>query len=486
MKRKVRCAVAVACVPVFLVAALLLTAYLWVSYKFMNATLDIIIIQLSLPLKGLDAGYFYNAGMAVLCVLFACILYALALRRTCCGGKGGVRSVLLPLLPFLLLGLSLWLVERKYEVWEFLFPGERFSTYIEENYFLPDVSDFTFPDGRNNLVIIELESVERTFNDESIFKPILMPKMDRLQREGTEFYRQRQAPGSEYSASGFTSLVFGMPSKPSATIRDKVDIFLGRLDPEELVVPDSSRNFRNSSLMGILEQHGYRISLFRAADKNYGGYGVTMSMSTNECDIRDASYFIDGGHTAKQNSWGLFDGYLYEQAKKYMQERSGKGPFAMIIQTVDTHPPGYFEPDMETRYGDFRDAFVQADRLVADFVEWIRNQPFGDETTILVVGDHLLGENVMRLPPTGERSIMAFAINAKAVPEVATDKRLFATWDLTATVFEAIGARFPGRRFGLGTSLFSSEKTLFEKNGVDDYLKNIKKRSRFSESRYGW
>ena len=53
---------------------------------------------------------------------------------------------------------------------------------------------------------------------------------------------------------------------------------------------------------------------------------------------------------------------------------------------------------------------------------------------------------------------------------------------MAPTVLEAMGAVLPEHRLGLGTSLFSEEKTLMEKLGEQALNEELKKKSDFYKS----
>ena len=484
------------CVLIFFLAMVLLLSYAWVASMFKNATLDVIVIQLSLPLTGMDPRYYYYAGVVVLAVVLFTFLYARFLWRvsttpTFWGIRSGVvMAAARCLAPFLLMG-SLVLLERKYELVEFLFPGEPYSTYVEDNYYMPTPDEFTFPGGKNNLVVLILESMEWTFDDPRLFKPSLIPRLSEMRKTDSGFMGHRQCTGTEYSIAGFISILMGMPSEAGLTARNMVDLFLGKSEPEESLNPsDPPGDFRDYSVMGILDRHGYRVSFFCAADARFNDFGGLMERSTKSCDIRDFVYYSRTRPevTKKQNAWGLLDGYLYDRAREYLTELEADGPFMMVVETVDTHPPGHVEENLPKPYGDFRDAYVQADILATDFISWIQEQPFGPKTTIVVVGDHLLGEagmaSMKNLPPIDTRSIMALVVNSRV--EAASDlrERTFASWDLAPTILEATGAVFPERRFALGTSLFSPQLNLLERDGFSKCSKALKKHSRLRKTRY--
>ena len=51
--------------------------------------------------------------------------------------------------------------------------------------------------------------------------------------------------------------------------------------------------------------------------------------------------------------------------------------------------------------------------------------------------------------------------------------------DTYPTVVSALGGHIDGNKLGLGVNLFSSEKTLIEKNGFNKLNSELKKKSKF-------
>ena len=57
--------------------------------------------------------------------------------------------------------------------------------------------------------------------------------------------------------------------------------------------------------------------------------------------------------------------------------------------------------------------------------------------------------------------------------------RKFSTMDMFPTILDSIGIKIEGNRLGLGTNLFSEEKTLAELYGYDYLFQELKKKSNF-------
>ena len=77
-----------------------------------------------------------------------------------------------------------------------------------------------------------------------------------------------------------------------------------------------------------------------------------------------------------------------------------------------------------------------------------------------------------------QRSIYNCIINAPTVP-VNEKNRQFGTFDMFPTTLAAMGVTIEGNRIGLGTNLFSDEKTLTEIYGFEALDAELLKSSDF-------
>jgi hypothetical protein len=104
----------------------------------------------------------------------------------------------------------------------------------------------------------------------------------------------------------------------------------------------------------------------------------------------------------------------------------------------------------------------QPDKYEA-FVQWIKEQDFYENTTIVISGDHLTmdSEFLADIDPEYTRTVYNCIINS-AVQPVQEKNREFGTYDMYPTTLAAMGVKIDGDRLGLGTNLFSDKKTLTE------------------------
>ena len=112
---------------------------------------------------------------------------------------------------------------------------------------------------------------------------------------------------------------------------------------------------------------------------------------------------------------------------------------------------------------------------VEEFVQWLEQQPFYENTTIVITGDHLsmdkgyfnrnVDEDYVR------RNYNCF-INS-AVDTDFDKNRQFSALDMFPTTLAAMGCTIEGNRLGLGVNLFSGEKTLIEIMGYEKFDRQI-------------
>ena len=126
-------------------------------------------------------------------------------------------------------------------------------------------------------------------------------------------------------------------------------------------------------------------------------------------------------------------------------------------------------------------------RQLKEFIDWIKQQDFYENTTIVLNGDHLTMDKdfLESIDAQYDRRTFTAIINSAVKPEENTD-RLYNTLDLFPTTLAAMGCKIEGDRLGLGTNLYSSKKTLFEEYGEDFVNAELAKNSEFMNSISSW
>ena len=154
--------------------------------------------------------------------------------------------------------------------------------------------------------------------------------------------------------------------------------------------------------------------------------------------------------------------------------------------TADTHfEDGYpcelcdEENDGDNQYGMVLHC---SSKQVTEFVSWIQQQDFYENTTIVISGDHLTMDSDFceNIDPDYTRTVYNVIINSPIQPQQEKN-RSFTTMDMFPTTIASLGATIEGDRLGLGTNLFSGEQTLAEKLTFDQLNDDLSQKSKFFE-----
>ena len=121
-----------------------------------------------------------------------------------------------------------------------------------------------------------------------------------------------------------------------------------------------------------------------------------------------------------------------------------------------------------------------SDRQLSAFVDWIKEQPFAENTTVVLCGDHLTMDAAYSdsVDEDFHRTDFNEIINAAVEAENPHD-RVFCALDLFPTTLAALGVEIPGNRLGLGANLFSDEPTLCESMGTEELADQIKQTNNY-------
>ena len=354
------------------------------------------------------------------------------------------------------------------------------STFIEENYVDPNKSNITFSENKRNLIYIYLESMESTFiskEEGGSMNTNLIPQLTDLAKDNINFSETKLVGGAT-SSVGSTWTIGAMVTQSTGL---------------PLLVPIDGNSYGEfssflpgaTSLGDILEKAGYNQEIMVGSDMKFGGRDLFYKQHGNY-KIWDYYTAINEGKIDSDYYvwWGYEDKKLYEYAKEEVTKLAEKEqPFNFTMLTVDTHHIGGYVCDLcgSKSKIQYENVLSCSSAQVFDFVQWIKQQDFYDNTTIVISGDHpTMDESYMKdhYDQTTPRKVYNCFINA--VGEATHEKeRLFNTFDLFPTTLAAIGGKFDGNRLGLGTNLFSGEQTLAEKYGYEKIDEEFSYTSKF-------
>lgn len=352
------------------------------------------------------------------------------------------------------------------------------SDFIEKNYIEYEDGMLTFPDNDRNLIHIFLESVENTFlsvEQGGLIDECLMPNLYNYMQEYTAFSNKNGTSMHQISTTAWTV---------AGTVAQTAGIpFLVSVDRNEM---GNYTNFFPGaySIGDILETRGYNQVYFLGSEATFAGRDKYFTQHGN-FEIKDYVYAKEQGLIDSNYRvwWGYEDSKLFTFAKDELLDLASKDePFNFTMLTTNTHATAGYIDEGYVEYFDeqYSNVIFNSDKQVYEFIEWIMAQDFYENTTIVVTGDHLSMDNgyFEDFDTNYERTVFNLYINSVVESEYTTNREFYAM-DIFPTTLASIGIEIEGNRLALGTNLFSGEKTLFEKFGIDYVTNELLYRSKY-------
>lgn len=488
---------------------LLIFLAIWMSKKYDQVSLDQFIYQTKASAAGANRslmnsayirvglfGFLLTAGEVLLYLLFngtlirlikqayphvkkaffVCVRYGTIVGKAVC--KFAVRHFLPISACIAVIAIGYFTIKMNFA--SYLYGMFTNSDFIKENYVDPADVELSFPEKKRNLIYIFLESLETTFSDPEAGGYIydnFMPELTDLAEKNICFSHDADVGGAK-SYYGTTWTAAAMVTQTSGTI---------------VQVPVTAKNFGNNgnpympglvTIGEVLEKEGYSNTLLFGSDARFANRDVYFTEHGNYTILDTESLKAAGRLDPDYRVWwGFEDQKLFEYAKEELTRLAAEDqPFNLTMLTADTHfPNGYVCELCQNEYKkQYPDVVRCSSRQLSAFIEWIQAQPFYENTTIVLCGDHLTMDPKFMRPvnPEYQRSIYNCIINPAVTPE--NEKfRDYGTFDMYPTTLAALGVEIPGNRLGLGTNLFSSEKTLAEKFGYEYVNEQFEKKSDF-------
>ncbi len=364
------------------------------------------------------------------------------------------------------------------------------SDFIETNFVDPKEVKLQFPETKRNLIHIYLESMENSYAttdmggymDENLIEPLT-----NLAKEGYSFSHLKKGLGGPVSTTGCVWSVASMVNM-NAGIPMKVPTGGNEYGAVDNFMPGAI------TIGDILESQGYEQTVMFGATAKFGGLNFFYESHGN-FNILDHDGAKEKGWIPDNYKvwWGYEDDKLYEFAKKELTRlyETGK-PFNFVMETADTHfPDGYVGPNTPTpRTNQYANVIAYSAAETEKFVRWIQEQPFYENTTIVIIGDHLsmdkkffenFDKNYLR---TTFNLILNPAPNVTNIPKERLQNRWWYNADMFPTILASIGVKIEGDRLALGTNLFSDTPTLFEENGGKKGWKKINEEYNYGSKFY--
>ena len=427
------------------------------------------------------------------------------------------------------IALNAWVLDSHFDLQKYFAPKD-YSNFYEENYKI-ESSDLPHSTQKRNLIIIFAESFESNFDN-------LIPNLRDFANQNVNFSTTQgfggimQVGHTSWTIAGMIGYMCGIPLNTPSII---AKTFL----PNAECVSDS------------LAKMGYKQVMIMGSDDDFAAKGAFLA--THKIEGKDVKHYKKIGALPKDypHHWGFSDSKLFEFAKDELRNltqdstitpslrgesqdlpkqstnhknrlprqafglsRNDKDsrPFVLYLLTNNTHSPDFF---IEQTCGEMEESYQNAinceDLLIGEFVAWIRTQDFYENTTILIVGDHLMNTN-LPLPRESRRIYNAF-INPRfcsapslrgesqdspkqskqnRLPRQAfglsrnddlTKSRNLSHFDFAPLILDSLG--ICTKSFGLGRNPFLGQ-TLLESSGLEsngaDFESQISADSRLQES----
>lgn len=494
-KKKAK-AVKIVSVVLFSLGAIAYFASIWGIEAFGDLSPDQIIINITSPVAGNEVGVYYSVFEGpVLKAAFAISVFSLLAffpynvifnfkeKSQTILSEFSLRIISLVIAISVLVGGCAFGI-TKFQLQDLVSAYFFDSTFIEENYIAPSNANLKFPEQKRNLIMIYLESMENTFLSKDLggyMNDNLIPELTKLADEGYVFSHTDNklggflpSTGAGWSVAAMVNMGFGVPMKV----------------PTDGNSYGTEGNFLpgGTAIGDILHEQGYEQTLMFGADAAFGGLDHYFNLH-GEFNIIDYKAAKEKGLIPDDYYvwWGYEDDKLYEFAKDELTRLSEAGkPFHFVMETADTHAPeGYLSPKAEKKFSDqYSNTIYYSQAEAVKFVRWIQAQPFYENTTIILIGDHLtmascISETVKDYQRTCFNLILNPAEDLRNLSEDRFRNRQWASFDMFPTMLSSIGVEIEGNKLGIGTNLFSGEKTIFEKYGVSEVNDKLTQKSNF-------
>lgn len=331
-----------------------------------------------------------------------------------------------------------------------------------EYYVHPSFREIVLKEDNKNIILLYLESTERTFAElkegEDIFKGMMNVAAQGLHVKGIH-----QAANTGWTIAGLVSSQCGVPLQPLGQIK------INGLEAGKEFLPGAV------CISDLAHGNGYHTEFLKGGDLAFAGTDRFLSRHGYQVTGALEQYKdIVGDYL---NEWGLYDDTLFQIAEKRVEQlQKGQKPFLMTILTVGGHfPEGHPSKTCIDKFGpsDLDGILFSAKCTgfhVEKFLKNLQREGLLDNTVVVVMSDHFVMQNSVLSRLKQHERMNYFTIVADDLPPSIVTKQS-TMLDVFPTVLQLMGFDVPDDKAGLGVSLISNKQTLAEALG-DDVLNN--------------
>lgn len=463
------------------IAFLLFFTSWWFFHTWNTMTVNELAFNVKMSLSGTSHAmiklFIVKALFPSFCCTLVVFLFLSLVKKEALFGKRNLLAALIGVAAFAAAVIYTW---NQLDMTTYIDQQLHASTFVKDNYVDPGLVNIEFPEKKRNLIYIYLESTEVTDSDKEHgggFEKSRIPELTDLALENEYFGDGDNKLNGGFSMPG-TDWTMGAIFAQSTGLPLQISIDANSMSDQESFFPTVK------GLGDILKDQGYHQEYLCGSNASFGGRELFFK-THGDFDIIDYPYAKEAGWIPQDYGvwWGFEDEKLFDFAKKRLLEISKNDePFNMTLLTVDTHfEDGYTCRLCEDEFDDqYSNVFACSSRQTADFVNWIKEQDFYKDTTIVLVGDHptMDADFCNSIPEEYVRKVYTCFING-ASTRADHNKREYTTFDMYPTTLAAMGVKIEGDRLGLGTNLYSNEQTLLEKYGSDYEIGELNRKSHF-------
>lgn len=469
---------------------LVLIYFLWLLSTSGRMPFDMFIYNLQTPVNH-DGDNFQQLYILIVHGFVACsTLFYIIYRSGICKSLRGVKGMQYhiyakKLIPIIIVSLCTLFPIYAFHLEDAYAYYHSSSEFIERNYVDPNKVTLTWPNKQQNLIYIFVESFEASYASEElggINKKNLIPNLTDIMSEEVNISHTESLGGylpmpfTGWTIAGMNTLLGGVNYRIPQEIEN---------DKEKVLLPELT------TLNDLLKNQGYEEYFIIGSNANNYHIGPYVHKH-GDAQISDLNTKKKEGALPDDYKewWGFEDRKLYDFAREDLTMIAQKDkPFMYIMATNDTHTPkGYTDKICDSVYDTpYENSIACTDIQLSAFLHWLKQQPFYENTTIAVIGDHLGHDDdyFKKMKSDEQRRGFNLILNSQIqVNKERLHHRQFWAADLYPTVLAAMGVEIDGNRLGLGVNLFSNEATIIERYGSAEVEQHLSSSSEFYDERF--
>ena len=237
-----------------------------------------------------------------------------------------------------------------------------------KNQLLESTTDSILNTTKPNVILIIWESLTAKVVGSLGGEPNVTVNLNNLSKEGilfTNFYAN-----GDRTDKGIPAILSGYYPQPSVSI---------------MKMPNKTRSL--PMLPQEMNNLGYKTSFYYGGDLNFGN----MNTYLRNAGITE---FVDGNDFDKKDwnsKWGAHD-HIFMKRFSDDLAKNQTTPFFKIALTLTSHEPyeilGDYKFGKDTEENKFRSAHAYTDKVIGDFIEDAKKQPWYKNTLIVILSDH--------------------------------------------------------------------------------------------------